>query len=350
MSLFTIDLLEPDQVSDLNRFLNSNPHHTVFHSYEWHQCIQKAYGHPYYYWTAWEDDRIIGIFPVTNVQHPLLGKKFIAIPYQFHSGPPLADQEEVRIQLIERALKHAIDTQANYFEIRTREALPYLNRLGFQQFNSHLMLTETNLQDLEVNKIRKGHRGEIRYALRRGVEFVESKSLEDLRRFRQLYLTESKRLGSPQAGWPFFKHLHQVAPRYYSLLLAVSSSRLIGGLLLLSKGNTVFARAGAYGSTEARSLKLNKGLFWRALSDAAKQGRTHFNFGITWDQDHGLLRWKEGWNGTSSPVYTYIYPIKSQPPPAGAYFSKYNLPKKIWRLLPLPIIDLLGHQVTRWVC
>ena len=96
-----------EAAAELDDFLYKTPESTIFHTLEWHRIIQKTYGHKFEYWVVRVDQEIVGIFPVNIVQFPMLRPKMVAMPYQFHSGLPLALSEELQVNLVEYALNHA---------------------------------------------------------------------------------------------------------------------------------------------------------------------------------------------------------------------------------------------------
>ena len=334
----------------LQEYLNREEGATVFHRLEWHRIIQKTYGHKYNYWVASSGDGIIGAMPAVNVRFPFLGTKVLAMPYQFHSGLPLAQDEDVKIALLERTIKHARQISAKYLEIRHFCPVPMLEDMGFTRIDSQLAVTSIPLDGLDEKRIRRNHRRNIRYAREKGVSVSECKDLEDLRKFRLLYLAEGRHLGAPQAGWNFFENLHRFANSYYRLYLAWLEGRCIGGLLVLDDGKTVFARYAAYSTPEALALHVSNALYWEAMSTAAQRGCRSYNCGISWQGDSGLIHWKEGWSGTTSAACVYVLPLRIEAPQAGAYFEGFQLAKAVWRRLPLPVVDLAGKIVTRWIC
>jgi lipid II:glycine glycyltransferase (peptidoglycan interpeptide bridge formation enzyme) len=117
----------------------------------------------------------------------------------------------------------------------------------------------------------------------------------------------------------------------------------------MSDGHITFSRCSAHSTKEALSLNAGPALWWRAMSDAAAAGDASFNCGITWVGDAGLLKWKEAWGGQSRPVHIHVLPLRARAPAASGYFEGYTLAKTIWKRLPLPIVDHVGHQVTRWI-
>jgi predicted N-acyltransferase len=213
-----------------------------------------------------------------------------------------------------------------------------------------LAITTTALKGLTLKNIFRGHREFVGYAAKRGVEIDEENTLAGLRTFRRLYLEEQRRYGSPQAGWSFFENIHRFLPRGYRLLLAKKEGECLGGLLTLEGHTTVFARCSATSTIAARKLHISKALFWRAISEAVERGMLNFNFGVSARSDPGLIAFKEGWNGTTRSAFVYAYPFTSAVPHPGMYFDGFGLAKRVWRHLPMPLVDWLGHRVTRWIC
>lgn len=344
-----IELLSRADSAGVAQFLRGNAAATVFHRPEWHELIERTYGHACDYWGVRDGDKISGVFPVTSVRHPVMGAKAVAMPYQFDSGMPLAS-EPIQMELVRHAVERARSTKAQYLEIRHSAPVPWLETLGFVSQDSGLVTTEVRLPGLHFQQIREGHRRNIRHAERHGVRVTEEPSLEALRRFYRMHLVESRANANPQAGWNFYENLHRMQPAVYRLLLAHTPGGCIGGLLTIESETTVFARYGVSSSPEARKLYVGKALLWRAIADAVQRGHQTFNLGISWHGDAGLIHSKEGWTGTTRRVHVYVLRIRSMPPSPGAYFEGFGLAKTVWRRLPLPLIDPLGRFVTRWVC
>lgn len=345
-----IEPLTEAGIPALKSFLREHPEASVFHAPEWHRVIDETYGHHCDYWIAWLDREIAGVFPVVAVRHPLLGTKMIAMPYQFHSGLPLAVSEGIQLELVRCALARAKNLGARYLEIRHYEAVPFLEDLGFVSMDSQLVTTSTPLDGLDIKQVRSGHRRNVQYAIDHGVAIVPSENLAEWKLFWRLHLRDGRRMGSPQADWSFFQKLHQIARSRCWLLLAWSSHKCIGGLMLLDDGRNVFARYGASTSPEAVRMHVGKALLWQALSAAARRGCRTFNLGISWSRDRGLIKYKEGWSGSTRPVFQYVYPITSMPPASGSYFEGFQWAKAAWRRLPLWVVGRMGYHVTRWVC
>jgi hypothetical protein len=348
MSAIVVKRMEADDVVALDAFLRECSDATAFHRPEWHEVIRRTYGHACDYWIARDGDTITGAFPVTHMRVPLLGAKLVAMPYQMYSGMPIG-RDDARAPLIEAAIESAQRSGASYFEIRHHTAVDCLDRFGFEAVASDLVTTAIPLAGLELTRAEHGHRQRVRKAGRQGVEVVQATTLDELRTFRRMYLESGRGMGAPQAGWRLFAALHDLARPFYRLYLARHEGRTIGGTLVMSDGHVTFSRCSAHSTKEALALNAGPALWWHAMSDAAAAGDASFNCGITWVGDTGLLKWKEAWGGESRPVHIHVLPLRSKAPPAGGYFEGFNLAKTIWKKLPLPIVDRVGHQVTRWV-
>jgi hypothetical protein len=278
----------------------------------------------------------------------MLGGKMVAMPYQMYSGLPIGTPS-ARLPLLQACVERARERGVHYVEVRHFETVPELGTLGFSAVESGLVTTAVPLAGLELTRAEHGHRQRVRKAAKLDLQIVEATSLDELREFRGLYLAAGRSMGAPQAGWSFFRNLHHLARPYYRLYLARHGERTIGGTLVMSDGHVTFSRCSAHSSKEALSLNAGPALWWRAMTDAAAAGDASFNCGITWVGDSGLLKWKEGWGGTSRPVHVHVLPLRSQAPAAGGYFEGFAVAKAVWKRLPLPVVDLVGHHVTRWV-
>lgn len=345
-----IEELHPDLEGPVAEFLLAHDDATVFHEPWFARVITETYGHACDYWVAQQSGRVVGVFPVVTVTHPLLGRKAVAMPYQFHSGPPLAMSEDAYVALVEAAKARVIERGVAYFEIRNHVEAPLLERLGFAAQDTQLVKTMVPLAGLAIANLRRGHKKDLKKALEEDVRIEEDGTLEGLRTFRAVYMQEGRDLAGPQAGWKYFESLRRLAGDRYRLLIAYHGTTCIGGAILLDNRKVMFGRNGAYSHATAAKYKLSRSLIWRCMQDAAARGCREFDLGVSWTGNQGLIDFKEGWTGVTRPVHAYVLPVKSKAPQAGSYFEGYRFAKAVWRKLPMPIVDRLGHQITRWVC
>jgi len=348
MSGLTIELLTPEHRPALELFLDECDDACVFHQPAWHDAIHESYGHRCDYWIARTDQRVVAAFPVVHVRVPLLGSKMVAMAYQMHSGMPIGTSA-AHAPLVQQAVERARALGTRYLEIRHFRPADWLETFGFRRAESGLCTTIVPLEHMSLTMVRRNHRRRLLAAEEQGVHVRAADSTDDLRVFRELYRREGRELGAPQAAWRFFSSVRRQTGPLYRLYLAEREGRIIGGLYTLGDRHMCFARNAAYATSEARAVDAGRALYWHAINDATRRGVRWFNCGLSWVRDTGLIQWKEGWGGATHPVCMYVLSLRGQPPSPGAYFEGYRAAKAVWRHLPLPLVDFLGHQVTRWV-
>jgi len=344
-----VALVDDSHRQALTRFLDAQPDATLFHSAAWSDVVRATYGHDVRHWVARSGDEIVGSFSATVMRVPGLGCKYIASPYQMYSGLPLADDDSIASALVTACAESARKDGAQYVEVRHFEDAPLLASAGFVAAPSGLVTTTIPLSSLALSQAEHGHRQRVRKAEKLGVDVFRSESLDDLRVFRRMYLATGRAMGAPQAGWRYFAETFDRMRDRMRLYLARREGQIVGGFLVLADRRLAFARCSAHSSRESLAVNAGHALWWRALQDAAADGCPAFNCGVSSAGDPGLIKWKEGWGGTSKPVHVFVLPLRSSPPEAGGYFEGYGLAKAVWKKLPLRVVDLVGHQVTRWI-
>lgn len=349
MASIDVGLLEPADHGILQRYLDRHDAATVFYEPRWFEILRATYGHRTRYLVARRRAEIVGVFPVTTIWRPLLGTKHIASPYQFHSGLPLGDDDEVRKTLVTHAVAH-VRSQGGYLEIRHGGRVDWLEALGFDALDTGLANASVSLPGLTLAGIREGHRRNVVFAQKNGVTIVEDNSPEALARFHRMLALESRAMGNPQGGFGFIDRHRTQLPDGFHLLLAMHDSTCIGGMLTIENSHAAFARYAAAASVEAKRLYVGKALLWRGMADASARGCASFSLGVSSGRDAGLLKSKEGWGGVVAPVWLHVHPAGAVKVDLAGYLDGFQLAKAVWRRLPLALTEPLGLLVTGWVC
>lgn len=344
-----IGLLDPVEHEHLRRYLGRHEAATVFYDPRWFSVLHDTYGHRTNYWVAQRHGQIVGCLPVTTIRRPLLGTKHIASPYQYHSGLPLGDNDDVRRALVAHAVAQTRG-QGGYLEIRHCAKVDWLEALGFDAIDTGLANAAVPLEGLTLSRIREGHRRNVVFAQKSGVSIVEDNSPEALSQFHGMLARESRAMGNPQGGWRFLDRHRTELPEAFHLLLATHDSVCIGGMLTLENRQAAFARYAATGSARARHLYVGKALLWRGMADASARGCASFSLGVSSSRDRGLLQSKEGWGGEVAPVWLHVHPAGAVKADLAGYLDGFQLAKAVWRRLPLALTEPLGTLVTGWVC
>ena len=137
-------------------------------------------------------------------------------------------------------------------------------------------------------------RRSIRKARDEGVQVRVGESVDDVRAFFELHLHVRKYkyqlLAQP---WPFFEHLwtHLLSQGHGRLQLAERDGQVLGGVLLLQWGRTLYYKFNA-SQPDLLGARPNDLVIWEAIEHGVTTGLERLDFGLSdWDQE-GLLRFK----------------------------------------------------------
>jgi len=182
-----------------------------------------------------------------------------------------------------------------------------------------------SLDELLANMKNKT-RYNIRYAQRKGVRIVMSKSKLDLEIFYPLLQETAARDGFTIRSFAYFEHLWDclIASRVAQLFLAFHDNQPLAGAIAFRLGKRAWYVYGASSNTN-RNLQASYALQWEMIRWAKGMGCTIYDFrGVSGDMNpenplYGLYRFKEGFGArlveyvgehdlALSPLYHIWYP------------------------------------------
>ena len=325
---------------------------TLYATSAWAALVARVFGHRTRRLVAERGGRLVGLLPLTEVRAPLLGSKWISLPFDVGSGGPQGDDEEAERALLARAVELARASPARYLELRGLRELAGAGELGFVP-SAPLLVTRLEVAD-EASawaRIEKHHQRSVRTAEKRGVAVRPARSLDDVRAFHAVFLRTFRDFGTPPYPWAWFREvwerLHSAGHAH--LLLAEVEGRLAGGMLLLGWHRTLLMKF-AVALPEAVPLRPYAALYWAAIRLAAASGHRLLSWGSSAPAQTGLLEFKERWGSTSVPVRFHDLPLRAAPPDIAAYYDGAGLARRAWKRLPLPLTALLGGPLNRWFC
>jgi CelD/BcsL family acetyltransferase involved in cellulose biosynthesis len=133
-----------------------------------------------------------------------------------------------------------------------------------------------------------------------------------------------------------------------SILLAVFESKVVAGAILLKMANTVYYKYSASNPDVLSRISPNHLLAWTAIEGACFQGFQYFDFGRCAPDNEGLMRYKRMW-GTQEKVLAYaFYPRSSGASMRSEHGRAIEILKWLWRLLPNPLIELVGPKLLKY--
>lgn len=324
----------------------------LYHTLQWRAVVEDVFHHRPVYLMAERGGRTCGVLPLFRVAAPLLGSKLISLPYDIGSGGPLAEDDETEYALVEHAVRLARDQRANHLELRCDARHGSVESLRFGR--SEPVLISDMILDDEIAvraRIRTDQLKAVRKAERRGIVVREAESLEDYRRFYEIYLRVFRAFGTPPYGAGYFpavwQRLHPTGS--VRLLLACAASECVGGLLLFRWRRNLVSKFAAC-LPKAVPLRAYAALYWSAIRLGLELSCVRLSWGTSSRDQRGLIAFKERWGAETRPAVVYGLPVRGRVPDLERYYSSEALTRRMWRKLPIRATRIGGGPVNRWFC
>lgn len=288
-------------------FVSCHPHSSIYHTLEWHAVIQEAYGYSPVYVLLEQSGQVQGVLPLFMLQG-LLGKRLVSIPFS-HRVPILAKNKDILQNLLEAAQHLCVKKGCGSIALRHGWSLP---RPGPWQsvednYNSELPL-DRPLNDVWNNLDAKSARWAVNRARRDGVVVDKRQDVAAYRTFYQLELQTRRRQAMPVYPPYLFESIwrHLASSDLSQIMLAYVGGHVAAGTIVLSfKGSAIYGYAASVADREVLRSQPMDLLVWEAIQHAHESGARQFDFGTTPRFHEGLLRFKEKWGATSSPISYY---------------------------------------------
>ena len=167
-------------------------------------------------------------------------------------------------------------------------------------------------------------RRNIKKALDRGVEFIETSSFGDIEKFYGLLLEVAKRDKFVPAPLSWFQTIWKSRSQKDSskLFFARWKDNNVSSVFATIHAKTIYALGFGYLST-ALEVRPNDLLHWKIMEWGCERGSLRYHMGEVRPEKgsstSGIWRWKREWNGDLDPVYIFRKSI-----------SKYDLIERIY--------------------
>jgi len=326
-----------------DRFVGEQPSGTFFHLTGWKRAVEKTFGHQAQYLLALQDGQVAAVLPLFLVRSRLFGRFLVSNPFAVYGGICTGDDQARRL-LIQRAEQMAADLKVDYVEFRNQQPDPS----SWPQSDLYVTFIEAlpeDPQDCLRNLPRKA-----RAAARQSIEFGlrAEISLDQLDRHYQLNAVQMRRLGSPGLPRAWFRALAEEFHDCSTIVTVTHQDRPIASVLVFFFGDMVMPY---YSGSLAEYNRYHPSnfMYLRLMEYGVRQGYRRFDFGRS-RKDTGPFRFKKHQGFTPQPLpYQYYLNNTEEIPNINPSNPKFDLPKCIWRRLPLPITKWLGPKLVRGI-
>lgn len=342
-----ITLLKDEESQLWDDYVKSHDEATPYHLYGWKKSIDKAYGFQSFYLVATSNGHVVGVMPMINIKPPFLGGDLVSLPY-CDLGGILADNSDIRKQLLGEALVLAKKFNTNFLEIRTYSDYSSLINDGREvetiSNKVSMLLDLPKGSDALWDSFKSKLRSQVRKAEKNGLDFKWG-SLSDIGDFYKVFSTNMRDLGSPVHS---IKWIEEVLKNYGEnarLGLVYKESSVVGGGIILTNGGKVSI---PWASTlrEYNKLAPNMILYWNFLKYCADNGYNTFDFGRS-TPGEGTYKFKAQWGAEEKPLLWSRFRVNGQFKEAGS--GKRDIVAAAWSKLPLFFSNGLGPMIRKYI-
>ncbi len=340
----TVRLLRPGEEPAFDAFVRAHPDGTPFHLTAWRDLVAGSFGHRPEYLVAEEGGLLCGVLPLFALRSPLLGRAYVSVPYGVYGGILAAGPAE-ESALLAAACRRADAADARYLELRNlrvgRSDLP----------RSELYVTF--LRDLPgraedcLGMIPRKSRASTRHARdRHQMELVEGRACLD--GFYELFVQNKRGLGSPVFARSFFARLLDRFGAEALLHGVRCEGRIVAGVLSFVFRDTLMPY---YSGSEEAAERLGSMnfMYWKLMEAGVERGLKRFDFGRS-RVGTGAAAFKENMGFAPTPLhYEYYLRRGAQIPSVNPSNPRFDVAKRLWRRLPLPLVRMVGPLLMKYL-
>jgi FemAB-related protein (PEP-CTERM system-associated) len=282
-----------------------------------------------------------GVLPLVRVKSRIFGHYLVSLPFLNYGGPlgsPAAQR-----QLAQEAVAEARRSRVDLLELRTRGAGDLELPVSSRKITVLLELPS------KVEQLSKSFPSKLRSQIRRPIkEGLTARFGPDQRdAFYEVFARNMRDLGSPVLPWTFFERLIVAFPDLVVFGAVYRGEQpLAGGCGFMWRGEFEMTWAGAL--REARTLAANMLLYWSFMEQMIARGVRVFNFGRC-SPGGSTHHFKQQWGGADVPLPWCQYSPRGRSATPSPDDPSFSWGPWLWRRLPLPVANLLGPRLIRFL-
>ncbi len=332
--------LSPTETKRWDEFVLNHTEATFFHRAGWKQVLEEGVGHKAVFLYAERDGNIVGVLPLGHMKSLLFGNTLSSVPFCVYGGTLANDAEAAQ------ALRKAACDLAEKLGV---DALELKNRASSESNWPVKDLYVTFRKEIFVdpNENLKSIPRKQRAVVRKGIKSeLESEQDAGWQRLYRIYSESVRNLGTPVFPSKLFSKLEEVFGTDCRVLMVTHEGRDVAGVMSFYFKDEVLPYYG--GSTaNARTLKANDFMYWELMRRSGEEGVRVFDYGRS-KQGTGSYSFKKNWGFVPEPLFYEYYLVKSSSvPDINPMNPKYDFFIKAWKLLPLPVANLLGPLISK---
>jgi len=337
-----VKILTPSVESQWEAYVQASPQATFFHQLGWKRVLEDCYGYIPHYLYAEDRGGIKGVLPLFEIRTLLLKRALVSVPFGVYGGI-CSTTEEAALKLAEQAKILADELSVDYLELRhsQKSVVPWPASSLYVDFRGPL--SKDPAENFE--QIPRKQRRMIRQGIKNGLRTT----MEDghLKRFYEIYSHSVRNLGTPVFSRRFLERIVQEFKEQCRILSVWHEREMVGGVLAFFFKDEVLPY---YGGALKRyfSMAVNDIMYWDLMRYGCEHGFRVFVFGRS-RVNSGPYHFKRHWGFEPAPLCYQYYSQGGQIPQLNPENPKFRHLIWLWKKLPVPVTQVLGPQIVRWL-
>jgi FemAB-related protein (PEP-CTERM system-associated) len=322
-------------------YVNAHPHGSFFHRYGWKRLIESTYRYPGHYLLAEDGGRLRGVFPLGEVKHLLFGHYLVSVPFCVYGGV-LADDDDTRTALEQKAMALAADLKVSHLETRNEQPMrdDWLRKDGLYVTFKKAISED---HDANLSAIPRKQRAMVRKGIKAGLVGELDEGIENL---YEAYSQSVRNLGTPVFPKAHFQAIRDEFGDDVDVITVRHEGKVVASVMNYYFRDQVLPFYGG-GISAARNLAANDFMYWEVMRRAVERGCRVFDFGRS-KIDTGSYRFKKHWGFEPEPLsYEYHLVTATEMPDLNPNNPKYRLFINAWKKLPVSVSRVVGPWLAR---
>jgi len=338
----TIQPLSASDHAQWDAYVATQPSATFFHLAGWKTVIEQAFGHRTFFLFAQQAGQIVGILPLARVKSLLFGHSLSSLPFCVYGGV-VAEAEDVREALEAEACRLADELQVDHLEMRNRHPVhdEWPKKALYVTFRKEI----ADSIEQNLSNIPRKQRAVVRKGIKAGLESRVDAEVND---FYALYAESVRNLGTPVFSKKYFQVLKTVFGDACEVMTVTHQGKAVSSVMNFYFRDQVLPYYGG-GGVDARALKANDFMYWEVMRRACEKGLKWFDYGRS-KEGTGSYAFKKNWGFVPEPLHYEFYLVKAKTvPDLNPLNPKYQIFIKTWKKLPLPVANMIGPHLVKYL-
>ena len=307
--------------------------------------LEETFAHPTFYLSALaKSARVIGILPLVQLKSRMFGNMLVSLPFVNYGGI-CAEGDDVRMSLLEAAIRLAQDKRVDFVELRHED--DWKQGLPRKTAKVSMRLELPSSSDDLWKSFSAKLRNQVQRPRKEGMTATIGRE-EKLDDFYDVFAANMRDLGTPVYAKTFFRNILCAFPdRTWISVVYSGTTPVAAGFLAGFKGRLEIPWASAVRAFNKFSP--NMLLYWSCLEFACRGSYRVFDFGRS-TPGEGTYKFKEQWGARPHQLFWYYW-IRNggDMPQVNTKNSRYQLAIDVWRRLPLGVTRRLGPSIVKYI-